>query len=86
MLLRRIVHNGVAKREITPFLSLIVPAYNESSTIVRKIHNSLALDYPPDRLEIVIACDGCKDGTPRLAEEAAQSPDALSGYEFWIFL
>jgi cellulose synthase/poly-beta-1,6-N-acetylglucosamine synthase-like glycosyltransferase len=71
ILLRRILHNGVAKREITPFLSLIVPAYNESSTIVSKIHNSLALDYPPDRLEIVIACDGCKDGTPRLAEEAA---------------
>ncbi|HWF45425.1 MAG TPA: glycosyltransferase family 2 protein [Bryobacteraceae bacterium] len=71
ILLRRILHNGVAKREITPFLSLIVPAYNESSTIVRKIHNSLALDYPPDRLEIVIACDGCKDGTPGLAKEAA---------------
>ncbi|MGC2661643.1 MAG: glycosyltransferase family 2 protein, partial [Bryobacteraceae bacterium] len=66
-----IVHNGVAKREITPFLSLIVPAYNESSNIVRKIYNSLALDYPAGQLEIVIACDGCKDDTPRLAQEAA---------------
>ncbi|HEX4809087.1 MAG TPA: glycosyltransferase family 2 protein [Bryobacteraceae bacterium] len=72
ILLRRIVHNSVAKREITPFLSLIVPAYNESATIVRKIHNSLALDYPSDRIEIVIACDGCRDRTPELAEEAAR--------------
>jgi biofilm PGA synthesis N-glycosyltransferase PgaC len=71
ILLRRILHNGVAKREITPSLSLIIPAYNEGATIVRKIHNSLALDYPSNRLEILVACDGCKDGTPRLAEEAA---------------
>lgn len=71
LLLRKILHNGVAKGEIAPSLSLIVPAYNESATIVRKINNSIALDYPPNRLEIVIACDGCKDGTPQLAAEAA---------------
>lgn len=75
-LLRRILHREVKKASITPSLSLLVPAYNESSNIERKIHNSLALDYPPDRLEIVIACDGSKDATPELAKKVALSDEA----------
>ena len=71
MLLRRLVHQAVNKHEITPRLSLLIPAYNEASNIGFKIHNSLALDYPPELLEIVVACDGCKDDTPKLAELAA---------------
>ena len=76
LLLRRILHREVKKASITPSLSLLVPAYNESSNIERKVRNSLALDYPPDRLEVVIACDGSKDETPELAQRLASSDEA----------
>ena len=46
-----------------PSLALLIPAYNEERVIRRKIINCAQLDYPPDKLTIVIALDGCKDDT-----------------------
>ena len=48
---------------ITPRVSLIIAAYNESEGIGAKIENILALDYPSEQLEVVIASDGSNDGT-----------------------
>jgi poly-beta-1,6-N-acetyl-D-glucosamine synthase len=61
--LRLIIRRPARKEPVTPMLSLIVPAHNEARVIERKIRNSLALDYPTDRLEIVIASDGSTDET-----------------------
>ena len=44
--LRLGIHRAVRKSPIHPFVSLLIPAYNEARTIARKIENSLALDYP----------------------------------------
>lgn len=63
LLLRAVRRSGVAKRPFEPFISLLIPAYNEGDVIARKIRDSLALDYPADRLEIVVASDGSKDDT-----------------------
>ena len=41
----------------TPTVSLVTVAHNEASRIRRRIENLLALDYPPDRLEILLASD-----------------------------
>jgi biofilm PGA synthesis N-glycosyltransferase PgaC len=57
----------VQKAPIGPPVSLLIPAHNEARVIERKIRNSLALDYPTDRLEIVIASDGSTDGTEAIA-------------------
>jgi cellulose synthase/poly-beta-1,6-N-acetylglucosamine synthase-like glycosyltransferase len=54
-----------------PRVSLIISAYNEADVIREKIQNSLALDYPRQRLEIVVACDGCTDATAAIAREFA---------------
>ncbi|MCI0567249.1 MAG: glycosyltransferase family 2 protein [Acidobacteria bacterium] len=54
-----------------PSVSMIIPAYNEEAVIARKIRNSLELDYPSDRLEIVVVSDGSSDATERVAREAA---------------
>ena len=54
-----------------PSVSLIIPAYNEEAVIARKIRNSLDLDYPSDRLEIVVVSDGSSDATERVARDAA---------------
>jgi cellulose synthase/poly-beta-1,6-N-acetylglucosamine synthase-like glycosyltransferase len=76
LLLRRIMHREVKKRAITPSLSLLVPAYNEEANIERKIRNSLELDYPAELIEIVIACDGSKDNTARLAKALSEAAEA----------
>ena len=50
-----------------PSLTLIIPACNEERWIARKIENTLALDYPRDRMQIVIASDGSSDRTVEIA-------------------
>ena len=54
-----------------PTITIIVPAYNEARWIADKIANLTCLDYPEDRLSIVIACDGCTDDTASIACKAA---------------
>lgn len=46
-----------------PSVSLLIAARNERSAIGEKLANSLRLDYPADRLEIIVASDGSDDGT-----------------------
>lgn len=55
----RPVHGG----EITPRVSMVIVAHNEAGIIGDKLENSLALDYPCEQLEIVVASDGSDDGT-----------------------
>jgi cellulose synthase/poly-beta-1,6-N-acetylglucosamine synthase-like glycosyltransferase len=50
-----------------PSVALIVPAHNEQSVIAAKITNIVALQYPSDKLRVVIACDGCSDDTVAIA-------------------
>jgi cellulose synthase/poly-beta-1,6-N-acetylglucosamine synthase-like glycosyltransferase len=53
----------VCRSEITPEVTLLVCAYNEEEVIEEKIKNSFKLDYPPERLRIVVASDGSSDKT-----------------------
>jgi cellulose synthase/poly-beta-1,6-N-acetylglucosamine synthase-like glycosyltransferase len=53
-----------------PSVTLIIAAHDEESVIERKVHNALALDYPRDRLEVIVASDGSSDRTVALAREA----------------
>ncbi|HXE81406.1 MAG TPA: glycosyltransferase family 2 protein, partial [Vicinamibacterales bacterium] len=48
---------------ITPPLSLIIAAHNEEAVIGDRLRNALASDYPTDRLQVIVACDGCMDAT-----------------------
>jgi len=50
--------------------TLIIPAYDEEDVIERKLANVRALDYPSDRLEVVVASDGSSDRTAELARSA----------------
>jgi len=47
-------------------VSLIIAAFNEEAVIARKIENALALDYPRERLEIIVASDGSTDRTDQI--------------------
>ena len=53
-----------------PELSLIVAAHNEEAVIGAKVANALALDYPRERLQVIVACDGCTDATAERARQA----------------
>jgi cellulose synthase/poly-beta-1,6-N-acetylglucosamine synthase-like glycosyltransferase len=53
-----------------PSLSLIVAAHDEESVIAAKVENALALDYPRELLEVIVACDGCADETAERARGA----------------
>ena len=48
---------------IEPTVSIVVVAYNEAHRIAARIENLLALDYPAERLQIVVASDGSTDQT-----------------------
>jgi cellulose synthase/poly-beta-1,6-N-acetylglucosamine synthase-like glycosyltransferase len=52
-----------------PMVTLLIAAHNEEDVIEERIRNALAMDYPNDRLEIVIALDGCTDGTSSIVQQ-----------------
>lgn len=75
--LRRYLVLGQERRRrrgeaVTPSVTLVIPAHDEAECIAAKLENSLALDYPEDRLEIVVGSDGSTDGTD---EHVAACPD-----------
>jgi cellulose synthase/poly-beta-1,6-N-acetylglucosamine synthase-like glycosyltransferase len=51
-----------------PSVAVIIPAYNEEPVIARRIENLLALDYPRDRLELVVTSDASTDRTHEIVE------------------
>lgn len=50
--------------------SIIIPAFNEAQFIAEKIRNLSFLDYPSDRYELILLCDGCTDDTYQIAKKA----------------
>jgi len=52
-----------------PYISVIVPAFNEGKVIAGRIDNLLRLDYPKENYEIIIVDDGSTDNTCQIAEE-----------------
>jgi cellulose synthase/poly-beta-1,6-N-acetylglucosamine synthase-like glycosyltransferase len=55
---------------VQPSVSLIVAAHDEQEVIAAKVANALALDYPRELIELIVACDGCSDATAQRAREA----------------
>jgi len=76
-LLQAIFPSRHGKQAVEPSVSLLVAAYNEAEVIAEKIRNSLALEYPPDKLEIVIASDGSKDATADIVRSFAAETDRV---------
>src|SRR5690242_18996321 len=57
-------------QEPPPLVSLIVAAHNEQQVIAQKVANALALDYPRERLQVIVACNVCTDATAARAGDA----------------
>lgn len=61
----------VAKAAVTPAVTFVITAYNEEGRIAKKLDNTLKLDYPADRLEILVASDCSSDRTDEIVRAYA---------------
>lgn len=68
LFLRIFIHRPVRKNHIEPYVTLVVPAYNASGVIGAKIRNAASLDYPMNKLEVLISSDGSSDDTVEVAQ------------------
>lgn len=57
----------LTKKWELPSISLVIPAFNEEGWIAEKINNSLQLEYPSDKIEIIVVTDGSDDNTAKIA-------------------
>jgi len=64
-------HRPYESAEITPRVSVIIAAHNEAGSIAARLDNLLALDYPHDQLEVLIASDGSTDSTDAIVRSYA---------------
>ena len=71
--LARVRTRRVGKEPIEPAVAVIVAAYNEEAVIERRLENLLSLDYPADRLELVVTSDASTDRTHELVERVLPS-------------
>ncbi|HEX8194863.1 MAG TPA: glycosyltransferase family 2 protein [Pyrinomonadaceae bacterium] len=61
----------VRQNDIEPTVSFVITAYNEEKDLARKLKNTLAIDYPKEKLEIIVASDGSTDRTDEIVKELA---------------
>jgi glycosyltransferase involved in cell wall biosynthesis len=78
-LLQAVVRTAPRQEPVEPSVSLLVAAYNEAAVIGDKIRNSLALDYPAGKLEIVVASDGSKDATAEIVRSFHENETESGG-------
>ncbi len=67
----RLYRRAPAASEILPRVLIVVAAYNEAAVIERRLENLLALDYPADKLKIVVSSDASTDATNDLVAAIA---------------
>lgn len=71
IVLSRFFNNKVGKKNITPKVTFLITAYNEEKNIAQKLENTLSLDYPKGKLEILVASDGSTDRTEEIVKSFA---------------
>jgi cellulose synthase/poly-beta-1,6-N-acetylglucosamine synthase-like glycosyltransferase len=62
-----------------PTVAMIVPCYNEEATLAQTVESLLKLEYPKEKLSVMIVDDGSKDNTQKIGEKlAATYPSNVS--------
>lgn len=67
-LIAPLVPRSKPKPGYLPTLSVLIAAYNEEANIGRKVEQTLALDYPAEKLEILVLSDGSTDHTDEIIQ------------------
>lgn len=68
---------GFASDADLPSVSIMVPCYNEERTVKKTITSLLELNYPPEKLTIIVIDDGSKDSTWQVVQEFANNPSVM---------
>ncbi|MCI5121353.1 MAG: glycosyltransferase, partial [Candidatus Electrothrix sp. AUS4] len=71
-LLGRIRNQTIRKKNIAPLITVLIPAHNEEKNIAATIENKLDLDYPSERIEIIVISDGSIDKTDEIVEQFSE--------------
>lgn len=71
MILSKLRGRPVLRREFEPPVTVIIAAYNEERDLAQKLENTLALDYPKDKLEVLVTSDCSSDGTDDIVRSFA---------------
>lgn len=67
----RVRPKPIKRGEIEPSVTILITAYNEELAIREKLENTLAIEYPSEKLEILVASDGSTDQTDAIVKEFA---------------
>jgi cellulose synthase/poly-beta-1,6-N-acetylglucosamine synthase-like glycosyltransferase len=67
----RLRPRAVRRADFAPTVSVVITAYNEERDLAAKLENTLALDYPPEQLDVIVASDCSTDRTDEIAREFA---------------
>ncbi len=70
-LISKIFPKPVERKNIEPTVTILITAYNEEKSIREKLENTLQIDYPREKLEIIVASDGSTDRTDEIVKEFA---------------
>src|SRR2546421_8037265 len=70
-LVSRVFPKKIIEGDIEPTVTVLITAFNEEAAIREKLENTLAIAYPPDKLEILVASDGSTDRTDEIVREYA---------------
>ncbi|MEK6800726.1 MAG: glycosyltransferase [Nanoarchaeota archaeon] len=65
------------RESIEKKVTILIPAYNEEKSIEKTIKSALSLNYPKDKLEVIIIDDGSKDKTYELAKRFASNQNLV---------
>ncbi len=63
----------IAKSEFFPKVTILITAYNEEKDIRAKLENTLLINYPKEKLEILVASDGSTDNTDEIVREFSEN-------------
>ncbi|MFN7964268.1 MAG: glycosyltransferase family 2 protein [Acidobacteriota bacterium] len=69
--LGRLIPRRVASGPYEPTVTIVIAAFNEADVIASTLENKLALEYPPELLEILVVSDGSEDGTDAIVQRFA---------------
>ena len=76
--LARIWRHPVQKKTIFPTITIVIPTHNEETVITQKLDNILGLEYPRDRLQVIVCDDASGDRTAELTRKFASNGFELS--------
>jgi poly-beta-1,6-N-acetyl-D-glucosamine synthase len=78
IVLARLFRRPIHKQAVLPSVTIVIPTFNEEVVIGEKIENTLRLDYPRDRLQILVCDDASSDCTVEIVKSYASQQVELS--------